>query len=110
MRHRPMTRRVFMLCGILLVAMLTACGGGGAASGGGGGGGQPPPPAPVLTAIAPSSVTAGAAAGNPATLTLSLYGSNFNPNSVAVLWNGTPLQTNIVWYGNPPAVSTDVLT
>jgi hypothetical protein len=93
-----MARHFFTTAGLLMGAILTGCGGGGAS--GGGGGGQPPPTIPTLSAISPSTTSVGAPA-----LTLSLYGSNFNQDSFAVLWNGTPLPAiTTTW------VSSTVLT
>jgi IPT/TIG domain len=87
-----MTRHAFMFAGVLLASLLTGCGGGGDHSVA-----PPPPVIPSLSAIAPSNTTAGAA-----TITLSVYGSNFSQNGAQVLWNGTQLTSSLV--------STTVLT
>lgn len=76
---------------IILLVLLAACGGGaGTSGGGGGGGGTPPPSIPTLTAIAPSSATAGTSAVN-----LVLFGSNFE-DGATVQWNGTALSSSWV--------------
>ena len=82
----------FLLFGLLLNSLLTGCGGGGG-NGGGGGGGGTPPDIPTLTSIAPSSAVAGAA-----TVTLALYGSNFEPSpfTATVQWNGAQLSSSWV--------------
>ena len=72
-----------MLPGLLLASLLAGCGGGAGTSGGGGG--VTPLNVPTLTAIAPSGAAAGAAS-----ITLSLYGSNFE-NDATVQWNGSRL-------------------
>jgi hypothetical protein len=76
-----------MLPGLLLASFLVGCGGGAGPSNGGGG---TPQSIPKLTAIAPSSVAAGASA-----ITLALYGSSFD-NQATVLWNGTALSSSWV--------------
>lgn len=80
-RHALISLSLFLASLFLLVG----CGGGAGTSSS-----EPPPDAPTLTAIAPSSTTAGASA-----ITLSVYGSNFE-NGAAVQWNGTAL-TNSSW-------------
>ena len=75
-----------------MILMSSSCGsgssggsgtGGDTGGGGTGGGGGTSQNIPTLTAIAPSSVTAGISA-----VSLTVYGSNFE-NSASVLWNGT---------------------
>ena len=76
-----------MLPGVLLASLLAGCGGG---AGTGGGGGGAPQDVPTLTAIAPSSTTAGASS-----VSLVLFGSNFE-NGATVQWNGTALLSSWV--------------
>jgi trimeric autotransporter adhesin len=84
-----MIRYGLVLTVIVLTSVIAACGGGAGTSGGGGGGGTPQD-IPTLSAIAPSSTTAGASA-----VSLVLYGSNFE-NGATALWNGTALSSSWV--------------
>lgn len=82
-----MTRQISVFSCVLLTSLLAACGGGAGTSGGGGG---TPQDTPALSALAPSSTTAGASA-----VSLVLYGSNFE-NGATVQWNGTALSSSWV--------------
>lgn len=83
MGHRAITS-----CG--LVSLMLAAGCGGSSSMPNTGGTSPQANGPVLTAIAPSSVAAGAPA-----ITMSVYGSGFLAGAAAQ-WNGTSLVTTLV--------------
>jgi hypothetical protein len=86
-----MGQRAIPACCLVLLTLAAGCGGGSSMTNGGGGGGTSSQSnAPVVTAIAPSSVVAGA----PAT-TVSVYGSGFVAGAVAQ-WNGTALSTTLV--------------
>ena len=74
-----------VLPAVLFTLLLTACGGGGGDSSS-----PPPNPAPSISAISPSSVTAGGEA-----FTLTVSGSNFVPASI-VHWNSTSRATTYV--------------
>jgi hypothetical protein len=78
-----MAKRASVLPAVLLVSLLASCGGGGAGSSVG-----TPPDIPALATIAPSTAAAGASA-----VTITLYGSNFDPNFAAVQWNGNALSS-----------------
>ena len=85
-------RHTFTVTAILLTCLLSACGGGGTSgsgSGSGSGGGTSQD-TPTVSALAPSSTTAGAPA-----VSLVLYGSNFE-NDATVQWNGTALSASWV--------------
>jgi hypothetical protein len=81
-----MVRHVFSTAGLVMASLLAGCGGGGGHSV------EPPPPVvPALSAIAPTSANAGTA-----TITLSVYGTNFSQNGGVVEWNGAPLTSTWV--------------
>jgi IPT/TIG domain len=88
-----MGRRAITSCGLTTLVMLAGCGGGSnmTSVGVGGGGTSSQSNAPVVTAISPSSVVAGAAAA----VSMSVYGSGFQAGA-AVEWNGTTLTTTAV--------------
>jgi hypothetical protein len=83
-----MARHALMLPGVLVALFLVGCGGGAGTSGGGGI--ETPQVIPALTAIAPSSTTAGTLA-----VSLVLFGSNFE-NGATVQWNGAALSSSRV--------------
>ena len=83
-----MARHALMLPGVLVALFLVGCGGGAGTSGGGGI--ETPQVIPALTAIAPSSTTAGTLA-----VSLVLFGSNFE-NGATVQWNGAALSSSWV--------------
>lgn len=76
----------FLICILLLSALLDGCGGGNGTSATT----NPPPLAPVLSSIVPSSVMAGAS-----DITIQANGTNFSDSSI-VQWNSSALQTTFV--------------
>ena len=81
-----MAKRAWVLPAIVLASLLASCGGGGSGTSGG-----TPPDVPALTSIAPSTAAAGASA-----VTITLYGSNFDPSFAAVQWNGNAVSSTWV--------------
>ena len=94
MPHRVPASQLFLVVSSTLFALLAGCSGGSSNSGG-----SPAPVTPVVTSISPSSVPAGSPA-----FTLSVTGSNFQPQAV-VNWNASALTTT---YSSSSALSAAV--
>jgi hypothetical protein len=75
-----------MLHAVVLVSLLVGCGGGAGTSTGG-----TPQDIPTLSNIAPSTAASGAVA-----VTITVYGSNFDPNFAVVQWNGNAVSSTWV--------------
>ncbi len=90
--------RGFLLSVASFLMVCAGCGGGGGNNGGGGGGGTPPAQVPTLNSIAPSSANAGSPS-----VTLTLYGSNFEQGAI-VEWNGANLSAT--WVSNTTLTAT----